>query len=217
MTPKAVIFDCDGVVVDSEGMTFDLLVGEFAAHGLHLTHEAIAHDFIGGTMVDVAQRARHAGANLPEDWVDAFYGRLYAHLAEGTPLVPGILDVLDALDAAGIPFAMGSNGSDQKMQVTLGQHPGLIARFKGHLYSGQTLGRPKPAPDLYWHAAQALGVAPSDCVVIEDSPTGARAAQAAGMRCLGYAAHTPAERLMAEGAEAFITMDALPDLLGLHS
>lgn len=217
MTPKAVIFDCDGVVVDSEGLTFDLLVGEFAAHGLYLTHDEIARDFIGGTMVDVARRARQAGADLPHDWVDAFYDRLYAHLAKGTPLVPGILTVLDALDAAGIPFAMGSNGSDHKMQVTLGQHPGLIARFKGHLYSGQTLGRPKPAPDLYWHAAQKLGVAPTDCVVIEDSPTGARAAQSAGMRCLGYAAHTPAARLTAEGAEPFTRMQDLPGLLGLQT
>ena len=216
LPPKAVIFDCDGVVVDSEGMTFDLLVGEFAAHGLHLTVEGIARDFIGGTMADVASRARAAGATLPDAWVNDFYKRLYAHLASGTPLIPGILTVLDALDAAGIPFAMGSNGSDEKMQTTLGQHPGLITRFRGHLYSGQTLGAPKPAPDLYLHAARQLGAAPADCVVIEDSPTGARAAVAAGMRCLGYVAHTPAERLATVGAEPFFNMADLPGLIGLN-
>lgn len=216
MTPKAVIFDCDGVVVDSEEMTFVLLAEDFARHGLHLSVETIARDFIGGTMRDLALRARAAGADLPEDWVETFYETLYTHLAAGTPLIPGILDVLDALDAAGIPFAMGSNGSDRKMQITLGQHPGLLARFRGHLYSGQTLGAPKPAPDLYLHAARALGVAPADCVVIEDSPTGARAARAAGMRCLGYAAHTPAERLVAVGAEPFTDMAALPGLIGLR-
>lgn len=215
MTPKAVIFDCDGVVVDSEEMTFDLLVEEFAQHGLHLTHADIARDFIGGTMATVAERARAAGASLPDTWVEGFYAKLYAHLAKGTPLIPGILGVLDALEAAGIPFAMGSNGSDEKMQVTLGQHPGLIARFRGHLYSGQTLGRPKPAPDLYLHAARQLGVLPQDCVVIEDSPTGARAAQAAGMRCMGYAAATPAERLRDVGAVTFERMEDLPGLLGL--
>lgn len=209
MPPKAVIFDCDGVVVDSEEMTFDLLVEEFTSHGLPLTRDVIARDYIGGTMVDVATRARAAGASLPDDWVDRFYRRLYAHLAKGTPLVPGILTVLDRLDAAGIPYAIGSNGSDEKMQVTLGQHPGLMARFRGHLYSGQTLGRPKPAPDLYLHAARQLGATPDTSVVIEDSPTGARAARAAGIRCLGYAAHTPAERLVAEGAETFF---AMPDL-----
>ena len=216
MTPKAVIFDCDGVVVDSESMTFVLLADDFATHGLHLPVEVIARDFIGGTMADVAARARAAGAALPATWIEDFYQRLYAHLASGTPLVPGIVTVLDTLEQAGIPFAMGSNGSDEKMQITLGQHDGMIARFRGHLYSGQTLGAPKPAPDLYLHAARQLGIAPTDCVVVEDSPTGARAARAAGRRCLGYAAHTPAERLAAVGAEPFFDMADLPRLIGLR-
>ena len=215
LRPKAVIFDCDGVIMDSEAMTFDLLVDEFATHGLHLSHSVIARDYIGGTMADLAVRARAAGAALPPDWVDRFYTRLYAHLAKGTDLIPGVLAVLDRLDACAIPYAIGSNGSDQKMQVTLGQHPGLIARFRGHLYSGQTLGRPKPAPDLYLHAAARLGVEPKDCVVIEDSPTGARAARAAGIRCYGYAAETPAPRLQAEGALTFDDMADLPGMLDL--
>lgn len=214
MTPQAILFDCDGVIVDSEMMTFDLLAEDFARFGLHLSVAEIARDFVGGTMADVAQRAIAAGADLPADWVNGFYEILYAHLAKGTPLIPGILQVLDALQAAGIPFAMGSNGSDRKMQITLGQHPGLIARFKGHLYSGQTLGAPKPAPDLYLHAARALGVDPKHCVVIEDSPTGARAARNAGMRCLGYAPHGDV-RLAEEGAELFSNMKDLPRLLGL--
>ena len=215
MTLAAVIFDCDGVIVDSEEMTFDLLVEEFAAHGLPLPRETIARDYIGGTMADVARRARTAGATLPETWVETFYARLYAHLAQGTPLVPGILTVLDALDRKGIPYAIGSNGSDEKMQVTLGQHPGLLDRFKGHLYSGQTLGAPKPAPDLYLHAARQLGATPGTAIVIEDSPTGARAARAAQIRCFGYAAHTPADRLANEGAIPFTDMADLPRLLGL--
>lgn len=214
MRPEAVLFDCDGVIVDSEEMTFDLLVGEFAAHGLVLPVEVIARDFVGGTMADVARRARDAGAKLPEDWVERFYQRLYAHLAKGTPLIAGITDVLDRLDAAGIPYAIGSNGSAEKMQVTLGQHAGLIARFKGHLYSGQSLGAPKPAPDLYLYASRALGVDPSRAVVIEDSPTGARAARNAGIRCLGYAPNGN-PRLAAEGAEIFSDMNRLPDLLGV--
>lgn len=213
--PAAVIFDCDGVIVDSEAMTFDLLVEDFARHGLQLSHDQIAQDYLGGTMADVARRARAAGASLPPDWVETFYQRLYTHLATGTPLVPEVLTVLDALDAAGIPYAIGSNGSDQKMQITLGQHPGLIARFRGHLYSGQTLGAPKPAPDLYLHAARQLGTRPDTTIVIEDSPTGARAAHAAGMRCFGYAAQTPAPRLTQEGAIPFTRMGDLPRLLGL--
>ena len=215
MTPKGLIFDCDGVIVDSEYPTFVLLARDFADYGLNLTPDQIAQDFTGGTMAGVANMARSKGADLPLDWVPAFYEKLYAHLALGTPLVPGILGVLDKLDAHAIPYAVGSNGSDRKMQVTLGQYPGLIQRFQGRLFSGQTLGKPKPAPDLYLHAARALGVAPSHCVVVEDSPTGAKAARAAGMRCMGYALAGHADGLRAAGAVIFNDMAELPGLLGL--
>lgn len=98
------------------------------------------------------------------------------------------------------------------MQVTLGQHPGLTARFNGHIYSSHMLGKPKPAPDLYLHAAQALGVDPRLCVVVEDSAPGAMAAKAAGMRCMGYAPHgNPA--LLAAGAELFSDMNMLIRIL----
>lgn len=212
MTPKAVIFDCDGVVVDSEPMLFDLLADDLAQNGLLMVAEALHHTFLGMTLQGLHQRANAMGATLPADWCDDFYARLYERLKLGTPLVPGILGVLDALDAAGIAYAIGSNGSAEKMQITLGQH-GLIPRFKG-LFSGQTMGKPKPAPDLYLHAAAALNTDPAACMVIEDSPTGARAARAAGMRCMGYAPDGNAE-LAAEGAILFSDMKHLPRLLGL--
>lgn len=214
LPPKAVLFDCDGVVVDSEHPTLVLLQSDLAAHGLSLTIAELDARFIGGTVENVAQKARAAGATLPESWVADFYDRMYAMLREHTPLIPGILTVLDALDAAGIPFAMGSNGTPEKMQITLGQH-GLVERFKGHLYSGQAIGKPKPAPDLYLHAAARLGIAPQDCIVIEDSAAGARAARAAGMRCFGYAPNGHADRLTNEGAVPFTDMTDLPSLLGL--
>lgn len=215
MKPRAVIFDCDGVIVDSEGPTFVLLQQNFAQHGLTVSLHDLETNFIGGTMADVEARARQRGADLPATWRDDFYEVLYAHLAKGTLLVPGILEVLDRLDAQGIAYAVGSNGSDRKMQVTLGQHPGLIDRFQGRLFSGQTLMRPKPAPDLYLHAAKSLDVDPAHCVVVEDSPTGARAALAAGMICYGYAAQGDGARLAAEGAIVFHNMAALPGLLAL--
>jgi beta-phosphoglucomutase-like phosphatase (HAD superfamily) len=101
-----------------------------------------------------------------------------------------------------------------KMAITLGQHPAVQAAFGGHLYSGQTLDRPKPAPDLYLHAARQLGADPARAVVVEDSATGARAARAAGMRCFGYAPQGSAG-LAAEGAVLFTDMRQLPGLLGL--
>lgn len=215
MTPAAVIFDCDGVIVDSEPASFELLSDEFARHGLPLSIAEIERDFIGGTMRDVWVCARAQGATLPADWVASFYERLYARLADGTALVPGIAAVLDALDAAGIPYAVGSNGSERKMQVTLGQHPAILARFSGRLFSGQSLGRPKPAPDLYLHAAAALAAPPARCAVVDDSPTGCRAARAAGIACFGFAAHHDGGALAAEGAQVFHAMSELPGLLGL--
>jgi len=212
---RAVIFDCDGVVVDSEALTFDLLAEDLTTYGLELPRAALEAAFLGGTMRGIWQKARDLGAGLPDDWVERFYIRLYAWLAGGTPLVPGILGVLDALDAAGVPYAMGSNGSDEKMQITMGQHPGLLDRFAGRMFSGQTLGAPKPAPTLFLHCAAVLQVNPAQCVVIEDSPTGARAARAARMRCLGYAPHG-GTALAETGAEVFRDMAALPGLLGLQ-
>lgn len=212
---QAVIFDCDGVLVDSEPAAFALLSEDLARHGLPMDPAELEAHFLGGTIPGAAVKARRLGADLPADWVEDFHDRLYARLAQGTPLLPHVLDVVAALDVAGIPYAVGSNGSDRKMQVTLGQHPALMAKLRGRLFSGQSLGAPKPAPDLYLHAARMLGVEPGRCAVIEDSPTGARAARAAGMVCLGYAPHGQAEALAAEGALPFTDMREVPRLLGL--
>ena len=214
MRPAAVIFDCDGVVVDSEHPTLVMVRDDLEKYGLRLTLEELEAGYIGGTVETVAAKARANGAQLPEDWVSDFYDRMYAMLRASVPLIPGILGVLDALDSAGIPYAMGSNGTPEKMQITLGQH-GLVERFRGHLYSGQALGRPKPAPDLFLHAARQLGVLPGDCVVIEDSAAGARAARAAGMRCFGYAPKGAHAALEAEGAILFNRMEDLPGILGV--
>jgi HAD superfamily hydrolase (TIGR01509 family) len=215
--PAAVLFDCDGVIVDSEKPSFQLFVEELASHGLPLTLEEFETRFVGGTVEMVAARAREAGARLPENWVARFYDRMYAMLAAGVPLVEGVTGVLDRLDATGVPYAMGSNGSLEKMEITLGQH-GLLDRFRVVL-SGQAIGAPKPAPDVYMQAAAACGADPSGCVVIEDSANGAKAGLAAGMRVLGYAEHgaaTPsAQALTALGVPLFHRMSDLPGLLDL--
>ncbi|WP_347312364.1 HAD family hydrolase [Defluviimonas sp. SAOS-178_SWC] len=215
MTPAAVLFDCDGVLVDSEPITDRVIAANLARHGLTLPVHEIGTMFLGGTIAGLGEEARRMGATLPETWVDDIYAELFVVLAEGTPLIPGVPALLDALDGAGIPYAVGSNGPHAKMAVTLGQHPEIHARFVGRIFSRHDVDRPKPAPDLYLHAAKALGAAPESCVVVEDSPTGARAAQAAGMRCYGYAPSGDVARLTAVGARPFRHMDELPTLLGL--
>ena len=215
--PKAVLFDCDGVIIDSEGLTATLIRDDLARCGLPLTQLAFEADYIGGTIETVADRARRAGAELPDGWVAEIYLRMNTLLAQKAGLVPGILAALDALAKAGIPCAVASNGPPDKMQLTLGKH-GLIPRFRAVL-SGQAIGRPKPAPDVYLAAATACNARPSACLVIEDSPTGAQAALSAGIPCLGFAAHgpdtPPARQLAALGVPLFTRMADLPGLLDL--
>ncbi|THD85338.1 HAD family phosphatase [Aliigemmobacter aestuarii] len=215
MTPEAILFDCDGVLVDSEPAAFALLAEDLARAGLVLSHAEMEAQFLGGTIRGLHMKARALGADLADDWPDDFYDRLYARLAEGTPLFDGVEALLDRLDKAGIAYAVGSNGAPRKMEITLGQHPSVYARLRGVLFSGQEIGAPKPAPDLYLTAARALGVDPARCVVVEDSPTGVRAGRAAGMRCFGFAPNGNFARLEAEGAEPLRAMADLPARIGI--
>ncbi|WP_434289486.1 HAD family hydrolase [Celeribacter sp. SCSIO 80788] len=215
MTPKAVIFDCDGVIVDSEPPLLDFLQQEFAGFGLNVSLHDLETQYVGGTMARVGERARAAGADLPENWVEDVYPRVFDMLRAGVPLIPGIEAAFDALDAAGIPYAVGSNGPMEKMDVTLGAHPDVFARLKGRIHSAHTHGTAKPEPGLFLIAAEQLGVVPEDCVVIDDSPSGCIAARRAGMRCFGFDRHGDGARLIAEGAEHLSDMSDLPARLGL--
>ncbi|WP_306044712.1 HAD family phosphatase [Nioella sp. MMSF_3534] len=213
--PELVIFDCDGVLVDSETVSNRVLAENLTRHGLPMTLERSMELFVGGTMRGVGEQARRMGADLPPDWVDEIYAETYAALRAGVDVIAGIPELLDHLDAARIPYAVGSNGSEDKMQITLGQN-GLIERFKGAIFSAHTLKTAKPDPDLYLAAAAHFGVTPDRAVVLEDSATGATAAARAGMRCLGYAPHGDGAALKAKGAEIFDSMYAVPVLIGLQ-
>ena len=219
MTPPriaAVIFDCDGVLVDSETASFDLISEDLASYGLVMPRAELELTFLGGTMKNVWETARRLGAALPDDWVADFYERLYQRLAQGIDLIDGVMEVIEALDAAGIPYAVGSNGSDHKMQVTLGQHPLLMRRLEGRLFSGQTLGCPKPDPGLFLHAAKFLGIDPAACAVIDDSVPGCQAAMRAGMQGYGFAEHDDGVRLAETGVRVFHKMAEFPGLIGLR-
>lgn len=214
MPPDMVIFDCDGVLVNSEPITNRVIQADLARHGLPLELDDIMALFVGGTMQGVMDLARDMGAALPDDWLDHIYPAMNAALADEVEPVKGAIAVLDALDAAGIPYAIGSNGPHAKMDVTLPKC-GLRERFAARRYSREDVAMPKPAPDIYLKAAREAGIAPSRCAVIEDSASGARAGVAAGMFTFGYSAETPSGRLAPICDALFDDMAQLPALLGL--
>ena len=216
MTPDLVIFDCDGVLVDSEPITNRIMAQEMTDHGLPMqTHEAIDL-FVGGTILSVFEKARAMGARLPDNWVDGFYDRMINTLADEVAPIEGAHDLMDALDNAGIAYCVASNGPMRKMEVTL-TRTGLWDRVEGRIHSAHTVGLAKPDPGLFLHAARTHQAPPQGCLVIEDSASGARAAQAAGMRCFGLTRDTPAEKLLPHGAEPVARLSMIPALIGLHA
>lgn len=214
MPPDMVIFDCDGVLVDSEMITNRVMQASLAEHGLPLEIDDIMDLFVGGTMQGVMDLALSMGAKLPGDWLNQMYSEMHAVLAREVEPVAGAIAVLDALDAAGIPYAIGSNGPHAKMAVTLPKC-GLQERFEGRRFSREDVANPKPAPDVYLKAASEAGIVPSRCVVIEDSANGAKAGVAAGMFTIGFHVETPKERLASICDALFANMSELPTLLGL--
>jgi len=212
--PKLVIFDCDGVVVDSEPLTLQLIRDDLAARGLPLDLSKVTDLFVGGTIAGAGAQARAMGADISADWADLIYDKVFAALARSVEPIPGIGAVLDRLDHQGIPYAIGSNGPHRKMEITLARC-GLSARFAGRTYSREDVAAPKPAPDVYLLAASQAGVAPQDCVVIEDSATGAQAAVAAGMAVFGFARETPRTKFEGLTELLFDDMAQLLALLGL--
>ena len=208
---ELVIFDCDGVLVDSERLAVRVESAYLAELGWPLSQAEIVERFMGRTdqYMDRAIEAE-LGDRLPGDWKDQFRRRyLEAYAAELQP-VDGILEALDQIT---VPTCVASSGSHDKLRLTLG-HTGLYPRFEGRIFSGSEVAHGKPAPDLFLHAAARMGAEPGRCAVVEDSRYGVQAARAAGMRAFGYAGGlTPPGRLEIEGAVVFHDMRDLPRLL----
>lgn len=208
---RLVIFDCDGVLVDTERLAVRVDVAVLAELGWAMTEADVVERFMGrsdGYMV--AQIEAHLGRSLPPNWEEPFqpwYRKAFE--AELTP-VPGILD---ALDDIAIATCVASSGTHEKMRYTLGL-TGLYDRFAGRIFSVTEVAHGKPAPDLFLHAANQMGTPPADCAVVEDSRYGIEAARAAGMRAFGYAGGlTPRHRLEGPGTVVFDDMHELPRLL----
>ena len=206
-----VIFDCDGVLVDSEPLAVAIEAEALAELGWELTPEEVAERWLGRSEESMrADIEAHIGGPAPAGWEDDVQRRKWeAFEAELRP-VDGIVEALDAISE---PTCVASSGSHEKMRLTLGL-TGLYDRFEDRIFSAREVANGKPAPDLFLHAAERMGADPGDCAVVEDSRWGVEAARAAGMRALGYAGGlTSGAVLERAGAEVFGDMRELPALL----
>jgi HAD superfamily hydrolase (TIGR01509 family) len=204
-----VIFDCDGVLVDSERLAVRTEAAILGDLGWPLTEAEIIERFVGRTAIHMHQ-AIEAQLGRPVDWDAEFEARYDEIFRRELVPVDGIVDVLDQL---AVPNCVASSGTHERMDFTLGL-TGLLDRFRGRIFSASEVAHGKPAPDIFWHAADRMGVPPNRCAVVEDSVSGVTAGVAAGMSVFGFAGGvTRRAKLARPGVVLFDHMHELTALL----
>jgi HAD superfamily hydrolase (TIGR01509 family) len=209
---ELVIFDNDGVLVDSERLANEVLARLLSELWRPTTVDECIATYLGGSIerVRALVEAESAGS-LPPDFEDRYHSDLFAAFEENLVAVPGVDVILDALEAEGTPYCVASSGSRTRIERAL-RRVGLWDRFAERAFSAEEVANGKPAPDLLLHAAASLGADPAAAVVVEDSPLGVEAATAAGMAVIGFAAVTPRHRIRTAGAVVG-SMEAVGELL----
>ena len=212
LVPELIIFDCDGVLVDTERVNNQVMADLVGELGLEMSFAEAVELYIGKSTEDCLRiTEERLGRPVPGDLHTRWVARTRALHARELQAVSGIRELLAALTR---PFCVASNGEHAQIRHNLGL-TGLLPWFEGRMFSAEDVARPKPAPDLFLHAAQRCGAVAERCLVIEDTPTGVRAARAAGMTVLGFAGLTPGERLLEAGAHAvFKVMADLAQVCG---
>jgi HAD superfamily hydrolase (TIGR01509 family) len=209
---ELVIFDNDGVLVDSEPHANRVLAALLTECGVPTTYEESLRDYVGSSIPRVRRIAEERlGRPLPDDFEHRYYESLFERLRSGLQAIRGVREAIERIP---LPSCVASSGSRERIELSL-RLTGLLDHFGERLFSADDVEHGKPAPDLFLHAAESLGAEPGRCVVIEDSPLGIEAANAAGMTSFGYAATTPWDRLRDASGGVFTTMEQLPTLLGV--
>jgi HAD superfamily hydrolase (TIGR01509 family) len=213
---ELVIFDCDGVLADSEPIAAQVIAVMLGEEGLEITAEQARRRFQGRRMAEVIADVEAAlGREMPAGWQGRYEARRGAEFEHELRPVAGAREAVERVRAAGLPVCVASQGSLEKTRNSL-RLCGLDDLFEpAALFSSDSVPRGKPHPDLFLAAARSGGAEPSACAVVEDHPIGVTAAVAAGMRAIGYAADGDEEALRSAGAEPIGDLRELPRLLGL--
>ena len=207
---ESVIFDCDGVLVDTEPSANKVLAALIGELGISTTPEQTMSTYMGRSWASCMEILEaELGAPVPDGFGDRYRSGVAAAWRRELEPVPGIVA---ALDEIALPTCVASSGEHERMRLTLGL-TGLLPRFEGRIFSATEVAHGKPAPDLFLHAAERMGFDPATTVVVEDTVPGVQAGRAAGMRVLAFARLTPAAALEEAGGEVFDDMRALPQLL----
>lgn len=183
---RLVIFDCDGVLVDSEPIALSVLTETLTLSGITIDAEGTARRYLGRSLASVRDLVQQEfNLEIDDRSLTRMRDRLYDRFRHELQPVAGIPAVLDGLEAAGIGWCVASSSQSERIALCLAA-TGLLDRFRPHIFSAAMVKKGKPAPDLFLHAADRMGVRPQDCIVIEDSPAGILAARAAGMDVLAF-------------------------------
>lgn len=210
---KNLIFDCDGVLVDTESIMISSLLEMAAAFGAKMELEAAIEEFSGRQILEaISLLEANAGTSFPPDFEKLFRAKAYQRFREEVQAVPGIVELLSGLK---LPYCVASSGPREKIVLNL-ELTGLLRYFPdGHIFSSYDIQSWKPDPGIFLHAAQQMGFDPQHTVVIEDSFAGVEAALKGGFRVYAYAHAKNRQALLDQGAIVFDSMYQLPGLLGL--
>lgn len=213
MNWELIIFDCDGVLVDSEPIADRIFPEVLAAEGIHVTPQNVRSWFTGYSLKSCVETIeKQLGVSAPKDIKEKYYTRLFKEFKKSLQPIAGIADALSAIP---YPLCVASSGEHEKMQLSLGL-TGLLPKFNGRIFSATDVENGKPAPDLFLYAAEQCNANPRHCAVIEDQAPGVKAGIAAGMRVFAYVeSNDPnrSETFKKIGATVFGNMKDLPKLL----
>lgn len=219
MRPELIIFDCDGVLIDSEGVASTVCARELCTLGWEITPQQAQDRFLGMSITDMQPIIEtRLGRTLPTTWRAELAQKLVEALGTESKLIPGAREMLERVNTLGIPWCVASNSSDEELAVKFSR-TGISHLTDGRAYSAAGViakgGRAKPAPDLFLAAAAGAQTHPQNCLVLEDSVLGITGAVAAGMKCFAFAPHGDAAPLLAAGAHA--VLQNLSDLFGFFA